>query len=1140
MFDTATPLLSHIRRLAKAGPSGAPTDRECLARFAAEGDEAAFETLVIRHGPMVLRVCRSVLGDPHAAEDAFQATFLILARRVSSVRKHQSLGSWLFKVARRIALRDKASACLRRRREGSAACRQGADPVDEVSWREVQAIFFDELGRMAERYRAPLVLCWTEGKTRDEAACQLGLAPATLKKRLERGRKLLRHRLTRRGLALSAGVIASRVSAGTVLPPMLVRAAVRAGTAGRAPGVAARSVPPEVERLASHVASSALFGRLRLVASAVLVAGAIVASGVGLYAEGRPTDKPVGGEKRPGQQPASARTDAQGDPLPAGAISRLGSLRMRHGRFVDYVRYLPGGKTLLSMGGDSVRIWDVATGEQVRELPRETIGMPDPVAPLSPDGKLLVTVGESGIGLVDVATGKKTRTLGSGGYTAARWSPDGKLIAAHTRDLPGAVEVLEVATGRQLWSKSFDRLPLFVLAFSPDGSTLIAGGRIMLELPPAADHGIYLVDARTGEQRRRIETGTRNPLRIMPSPDGSQLLAICREENRPSSLCVWDVQTGKELRQIVPPENKHDRLAGYFSALAFTPSGKSFVTAGRVDQLVEWDLATGKELRRFGRGTMHANDIAFSPDGKTVALAGTGASVRLYDWASGEDRSPGGGNPMQITDVSVTPNGRTVVTSGFGPTLLCWDPFTGRVRHRYRPEEDDSPYFRLTADGRSAVGEWTGEKTLIVRDATSGALRSRVELDIAANDLVTLAVSPGGEVAAVKGYAQDVLSLVDTATGKVLKTLNDPALRGCTARFSAGGRTLFAFCGDYTAQVWDVTRAKKLRQFELQGVSDPPAPAPGGAVLPVPIGTTGGGPHVVAVSPDGERIAIPDQNAHLLLLDGVTGEEVWRTDGLANKPSVLAFSADGRMLAWAGWPGTTVHLLEVATGKERRLFAGHRGPPYAFAFAADASFLVSGGLDTTAVVWDLTGRLAPGSPQPGSLNAAELDSCWAALQSKDATAAFNAIQELGASPARAAPYLGERLRPHVPADTKLVAGLIGELDSDAFETRAKAARRLEELGGADVIAACRKELAGKPSAEARRRLDEIVQKLSRKWRNPAGGELRTLRALEVLERIGTPEAQRVLRSIANGVPDAPPTVEAKAALGRLASRPASP
>jgi RNA polymerase sigma factor (sigma-70 family) len=196
--------LGRLRTLAAVRTLGSLSDRDLLARFVGEHDEAAFTVLIERHGPMVLGVCRRALPNRHDAEDACQATFLVLARQADSLRRQASLGSWLHGVAFRVATALKRDAVRRKNREQRVDSRVPADPSAEVSWREVQAVLDEELHRLPERYRAPLVLCYLECLTRDEAAGRLGLTPGGLHGRLERGRKLLRERLTRRGLTLSA------------------------------------------------------------------------------------------------------------------------------------------------------------------------------------------------------------------------------------------------------------------------------------------------------------------------------------------------------------------------------------------------------------------------------------------------------------------------------------------------------------------------------------------------------------------------------------------------------------------------------------------------------------------------------------------------------------------------------------------------------------------------------------------------------------------------------------------------------------------------------------------------------------------------------------------------------------------------
>src|SRR5262249_38360606 len=163
------------------------------------------------HGRMVLRVCRRVLHQEQDVEDAFQVTFLVLAREARTIRKQGSLASWLHGVAYRAALKARAGAGRRRERAAEGAARPAALP-DEVCWKELRAVLDEELARLPERLRAPLVLCYLEGLTQDEAAQHLGQSKSTCRRNLERGRELLGSRLARRGVTLSAALFAPLLS----------------------------------------------------------------------------------------------------------------------------------------------------------------------------------------------------------------------------------------------------------------------------------------------------------------------------------------------------------------------------------------------------------------------------------------------------------------------------------------------------------------------------------------------------------------------------------------------------------------------------------------------------------------------------------------------------------------------------------------------------------------------------------------------------------------------------------------------------------------------------------------------------------------------------------------------------------------
>src|SRR5262249_11887108 len=299
-------LLRHIHTLAVVQVCEELPDEELVRRFVTRRDEAAFEALLRRHGALVLGVCRRVLRHEQEAEDAFHATFLIAASKAGSLRARQSVGSWLHGVAYRVAQRARAQAGRRQAQESEAAARRSADTLAEVTFREAQAILDEELARLPEKYRVPLVLCCLEGKARDEAARQLGWSLNRLKSSLEQGRERLRSRLVSRGLTLSVPLLAAtlvpRAAAG--LPDRLITSTVAAAphfpAAVPPPGVV--SVP--VATLVRQGLAGVFRNRLRLGAALLLLG--MLAVGAGLAAlPGSATPPPA--EKSGSDRPAPAK-----------------------------------------------------------------------------------------------------------------------------------------------------------------------------------------------------------------------------------------------------------------------------------------------------------------------------------------------------------------------------------------------------------------------------------------------------------------------------------------------------------------------------------------------------------------------------------------------------------------------------------------------------------------------------------------------------------------------------------------------------------------------------------------------------------------------------------------------------------------
>lgn len=196
-FETT---LRYIRGLVQRDTSGRQPDRDLVDRVASGGDQAAFAELLERHGAMVRGVCLRMLGNGADADDAFQATFLVLARKAGTIRCHESLAGWLYRVAYRLACRTRSTTRQRQLHESQAVEPVCADPADEITWSEVRQVIDEELQRQPARYRDPLVLCYLEGLSQEEAARQLGWRVGVLRGRLDRGRQRLRRRLEHRGI----------------------------------------------------------------------------------------------------------------------------------------------------------------------------------------------------------------------------------------------------------------------------------------------------------------------------------------------------------------------------------------------------------------------------------------------------------------------------------------------------------------------------------------------------------------------------------------------------------------------------------------------------------------------------------------------------------------------------------------------------------------------------------------------------------------------------------------------------------------------------------------------------------------------------------------------------------------------------
>jgi RNA polymerase sigma factor (sigma-70 family) len=267
-------VIEHLRKTLRTGDTAEISDGQLLECFVARREERGFELLLQRHGPMVLSVCKRVLGSHQDAEDAFQATFLVLARKAGSIRPREMVGNWLYGVACKTALRARSLLAKRQAREKQMNPLPEPEAPAPDSWPEVQQVLDEELSRLSDKYRAPIILCDLEDKSQKEAAQRLGLPEGTLSSRLSRGRAMLAKRLARRGVTLSAGALAAMLSPKGVsagVPAALASATLKAGRAFAAGQSVAGLVSSAVVSLTEGVLKAMLLTKLTQVSAAFLL-----------------------------------------------------------------------------------------------------------------------------------------------------------------------------------------------------------------------------------------------------------------------------------------------------------------------------------------------------------------------------------------------------------------------------------------------------------------------------------------------------------------------------------------------------------------------------------------------------------------------------------------------------------------------------------------------------------------------------------------------------------------------------------------------------------------------------------------------------------------------------------------------------
>ena len=405
MAGTEATIGRELRRLFDGEVVAGLTEAQLLERVARRDESAgaAFEAIVIRHGPSVLARCRRMLGDSAAAEDAFQATFLVLFRRAGSIRVDGTLAPWLLHVARIAALKAREGELRRIARERRAARPETMMPAEDTS--DLRLVVRAEVDRLPAKYREPVRLCYFEGRTHDDAAASLGWPVGTVRGRLSRARAMLRTRLIRRGVGLSHAAVAATLGGVGEARADVSRDLLEAMLAAGSRGAAARA---GVASLAIAVGRGLAMSAAIKAGAAMLAIASLLSAGAGLLAvAGRddgPRPQPPASGGAPADRAGGIAVDRYGDPLPRGAIARLGTTRFRHGGGFFHVFFGPEGRTLIT-AGDVARVWDARSGRLLRSIDAGYQAIP------SPDGRTLFAAERGSFRSIDLASGRERRQV---------------------------------------------------------------------------------------------------------------------------------------------------------------------------------------------------------------------------------------------------------------------------------------------------------------------------------------------------------------------------------------------------------------------------------------------------------------------------------------------------------------------------------------------------------------------------------------------------------------------------------------------------------------------------------------------------------------------------------------------------------